>query len=122
MNSGQSQQADLGKLGWAWEDLNLRPLPYQIVSHSALACSCPGQRSFSLSVGDRWQLCFSACSGTHVARHPHGSRSSDLLIRRVFRAYPVPAHLPADLPECCSPCCGLGRGQPRFPGSVRESP
>ncbi len=29
MNSGQSQQTDLGKLGWAWEDLNLRPLPYQ---------------------------------------------------------------------------------------------
>ena len=29
MNSGQSQQADLGRLGWAWEDLNLRPLPYQ---------------------------------------------------------------------------------------------
>ena len=29
MNKSQSQQADLGKLGWACEDLNLGPLPYQ---------------------------------------------------------------------------------------------
>ena len=29
MNSGESQHAELGKLRWAWEDLNLRPLPYQ---------------------------------------------------------------------------------------------
>jgi hypothetical protein len=32
MNIGQSQHAERGKLRWAWEDLNLRPLPYQIIS------------------------------------------------------------------------------------------
>jgi hypothetical protein len=29
MNKGQSQHADLVKLWWAWDDLNVRPLPYQ---------------------------------------------------------------------------------------------
>ena len=29
MHNSHLQHADLGKLWWAWEDLNFRPLPYQ---------------------------------------------------------------------------------------------
>lgn len=60
-----------------------RPDPYQIVAHSALVCSCPGQGPFSLPVADRWQSWISVRSGTDLARRPSGYRPSDLLIRRV---------------------------------------
>jgi hypothetical protein len=39
---------------------------------------------------------------TRLLRMPGLRWSSDLLIRREFRTYPLPAHLLADLAECCS--------------------
>jgi hypothetical protein len=48
--------------------LNHGPLPYQISSRRALACSCPGERQLRLPASDPWQLRVPVHSGTPAAR------------------------------------------------------
>jgi len=57
-----------GFVGWAWMDLNHRPLPYQIISAGRRASLMADRRPSWLSVSGRYDPRLTSASGTWRAR------------------------------------------------------